>query len=257
VRNASGALDPAHVRNALAQIPKASTLTPAQRETAMTAVKALAKKTNVSGDQGEYTGTAGTGRSFTAEGEPVGLELRSFTFPLEFRSDGAGRTLLGRAVPYGQVADLPGGVRERFVSGAFARQIASGNVARVKLFESHHARLEGAAPIGKTAALDERFDGLHGAWPLYSTTRADDALELVRSGEVNGLSVGFKPVEGGSVRGHDGVIERRAAHLDHLVLTHEPIYEGAAVLSVRAQQATSGPTLDELRADREARRITW
>jgi HK97 family phage prohead protease len=260
VRDATGKIDLPHVRNALARISQATQLTPAQREQAMTKAKALAKTTTVSGDAGTYAGSAGSGRSATAPGEELlapslAIELRSFTYPVEYRSDGQGRTLLGRAVPYDQVAELPGGVRERFVQGAFARQIASGTAGRVKIFESHYARLEGAPPIGKTASLDERFDGLHGAWPLYETTRANDALELVRSGEVTGLSVGFKPTEGGSVRGRDGVIERRAAHLDHVVLTHEPIYEGAAVLSVRSQQANDGPTLDELRADLDARRL--
>jgi HK97 family phage prohead protease len=258
VRNAAGDVDLPHVRNALARIPQASSLSPAQREAAMSKAKALAKTTTVSGNQGEYSGSAGSGRS-RAFGEVLapseGTELRSFSVPLsvEFRSDGVGRTLLGRAVPYGAVAELGGGVHERFIAGAFARQIASGNVGRVRLFESHHARLDGAPPIGKTASLDERSDGLYGAWPLNATTRANDALELVRSGEVTGLSVGFKATEGGSVRGRDGVIERRSVHLDHVVLTHEPVYEGAGVLSVRS--APSGPSLDDLRADLAARRL--
>jgi HK97 family phage prohead protease len=250
VRNAGGGVDLPHVRNALAQIPKASTLTPAQRETAMAKAKELAKGTSVSGDVGHYAGAAGSGRSglFAAEepapAEAMGEQLRSFIYGLEVRSDATGRTLVGRAVPFGMVAEV-GHYRERFVQGAFARQIASGQAHRVKLFESHHARLEGAAPIGKTAELIERPDGLHGSWPLNNTTRANDALELVRSGEVTGLSVGFKAVEGGSVKGRDGVIERRAAHLDHVVLTHEPVYAEAAVLSVRSK----GPTRHQLFAE--------
>ena len=43
-------------------------------------------------------------------------------------------------------------------------------------------------------------DGLHGSWSLYNTTRANDSLELVRSGEVTGLSIGFKALPGGTVR---------------------------------------------------------
>jgi HK97 family phage prohead protease len=251
VRNASGDVDLPHVRNALARIPQASSLTPAQREAAMTKAKALAKTTSVSGNAGTYAGSAGSGRS---RGDaPAALELRTFVFPVQCRASGNGRTLIGRAVPYGEVAELPGGLHERFVAGAFARQIASGQTAQVKIFESHHARLEGSPPIGKTAGLEEHYDGLHGEWPLYETSRANDALELVRSGEVTGLSVGFKPVEGGTVKGHDGVIERRAAHLDHVVLTHEPIYAGAGVLSVRSE--APGPSLGDLRADLDSRRL--
>ena len=240
VRNAAGDVDKAHVANALARIPQASTLSASQRETAMAKAKTLAKGTDVSGPPGEYAGSAGSGRSRSfaryddeLPAEVLGDQVRSFVYGIELRSDAAGRTLLGRAVPFGVTADV-GSYQERFVQGAFARQIASGNIGRAKLFESHHARLEGAAPIGKTAQLVERSDGLHGAWPLNETTRANDALELVRSGEVTGLSVGFKAVPGGSVKGRDGVIERRAVHLDHVVLTHEPVYADAGVLSVRS-----------------------
>ena len=257
VRNAAGALDVPHLRNALTRIPQAETLTANQREQAMTKVKELAKQTTVSGEPGTYAGSAGSGRSIVADSPPGGIELRSFDVPIAFRADPAsgGRTLYGRAVPYGLVAELPGGIRERFVFGAFAAQVGSGNSARVKIFESHHARLDGQAPIGKTGGLEERSDGLHGAWPLYNTSRADDALELVRSGEVTGLSVGFMSLAGGSARTPDGVIERRHAHLDHVVLTHEPIYEGAGVLAVRSVAAPAGgPTLDELRADLATRR---
>jgi HK97 family phage prohead protease len=260
VRTASGTVDRAHVANALARIPQASTLSASQRESAMAKCKELAKGMTISGPPGTYSGSAGTGRSRSAAParpsgaedelpeEALGEQLRSFVYGLELRSDDTGRTLVGRAVPYGVTADV-GAYQERFVQGAFARQIASGNIARVKIFESHAARLSGAAPIGKTAQLMERSDGAHGLWPLNATTRANDALELVRSGEVTGLSVGFKPLPGGTVRTADGVLERRAVHLDHVVLTHEPIYAEAAVLSVR-----SGPSREQAWADLNALR---
>jgi HK97 family phage prohead protease len=261
VRNAAGDVDLPHLRNALARIPQASTLSANQREQAMSKAKDLAKGTSVSGAAGEYAGSAGSGRSRhlhlldveTPPSEAMGDQFRSFTCSLELRTSatGEGRTLLGRAVPFGVTADV-GNYQERFVQGAFARQIASGQLGSVKIFESHVARLDGAPPIGKTAELQERSDGLHGAWPLYNTSRADDALELVRSGEVTGLSVGFKAVPNGSVKAADGVIERRSAHLDHVVLTHEPIYATAGVLAVRS--VAQHPSLDSLRDDLERRR---
>jgi HK97 family phage prohead protease len=234
VRNAAGDVDEPHVANALARIPQASTLTAAQRMAAMDKAKALAKTTNVSGKQGEYTGSAGSGRSRAPEPEPV--LMRAFDLVLELRAEGDGRTLLGRAVPYGQTADI-GGATERFVMGAFARQIAGNQVGAVKLYESHTSRLSGAQPIGKTLALREMTDGLHGEWPLYNTSKANDALELVRSGEITGLSVGFKALPGGTRKGSDGALERHGAHLDHVVLTHEPVYEGAGITSMRSEDA--------------------
>jgi HK97 family phage prohead protease len=253
VRNAAGDIDDAHLRNALAQIPKASTLSPAQRQSAMDKAKALAKAhDSIGGPAGTYAGTAGSGRSEPSE---VGVLMRTFDLALELRSDGDGRTLLGRAVPYGQTADI-GGATERFVMGAFARQIAGNQVGAVKLYESHTSRLSGAQPIGKTAALAEMTDGLHGEWPLYNTTKANDALELVRSGEVTGLSVGFKALPGGTRKGSDGALERHGAHLDHVVLTHEPVYEGAGITSLRSEvHALAGYRRDQARQHQVIERL--
>ena len=232
VKNAAGDVDEPHVANALARIPQASTLSAAQRAAAMDKAKALAKTTTVSGSKGEYTGKAGSGRS----GDPPGAILaRTFEVELEIRDTGDGRTLVGRAVPYGETINLKDGTREQFAPGAFATQVSAGpdQWQRVKLFDSHQARSNGQQPIGKTSSLAETMMGLMGMWPLYNTTRASDALELVRSGEVTGLSIGFSPAKGGTQTGPNGEAVRTAAHLDHVVLTHEPAYQGAQVTAVR------------------------
>jgi len=243
VRNAAGEVDAPHLRNALARIPQASSLTPAQRQAAMDKAKALAKThPTVGGPKGTYAGTAGSGR----DRGPVAVECRTVAFELELRADGDGRTLIGRAVPYGPTADIPGGT-ERFVSGAFARQIAAGPDAlqRVKLFGSHTERLSGQFGVGKTVALSEQSDGLHGAWQMYDTPRGNEALHLVSTGEVRGLSVGFKALS--SRRAADGALERVAAHLDHVTLTNEPAYTDAAIVAVRS----AGHPLGAYRTDLE------
>jgi HK97 family phage prohead protease len=230
VKDAGGKVDLPHLRNALARIPQASSLTPAQRASAMDKAKAMAKSTSVGGPSGSYSGSAGSGRSkMPAEA----MQTRTYDLALELRADGDGRTLLGRAVPYDQTAEIPGG-KERFVLGAFARQIAGGNVGAVKMHSSHTSRLAGEFPVGKTVSLAEQPDGLHGAWRLYDTPRGDEALHMVRTGEVTGLSIGFKASDGGTKRGADGAYERLAAHLDHVVLTGEPAYAGAMVTAVRS-----------------------
>jgi HK97 family phage prohead protease len=248
VRDASGKVDAAHLGNALARIPQAASLSADVRASVMTKAKALATKTNVSGAKGEYAGSAGSGRSRSTVDLDVpetamGLQSRTFTLIMELRSSGDGRTLHGRAVPYGVTADV-GGFRERFVPGVFSRQIGSGQVGQIKLFDAHQDRLDGQHPIGRTTRLFDQPDGAYGEWHLYDTSRAEDALKLVRAGEVTGLSVGFSAKGGGSRRGDDGVIERLAAHLDHVALTHEPIYADAQVLGVRSR-------LPDYDADRE------
>jgi HK97 family phage prohead protease len=272
VRDATGKPDAAHIRNAMARIPQATSIPAAARMAAMTKAKAMAAAHPDigSGPNMGYEGSAGSGRSssddldalisqmmgaspddqkklYAAMGAMMGgrsrdpgdpeapLECRSFDVVVHLRADGDGRTLVGRAVPYGVRTELPGGGTERFVPGAFAKQLApaaADQLQRVKLYASHTDRLAGQQPIGRTAMLMDRPDGLHGEWPLYNTSKASDSLELVRSGEVTGLSIGFKALT--SRPAADGVTERHSAHLDHVTLTHEPVYDGAAVLAVRA-----------------------
>lgn len=249
VRNAAGEVDAAHLRNALARIAQASSLSAAQRAAAMDRAKALAKShSSVGGPKGTYDGSAGSGRSREPmPAEVMGLQTRTFELALELRSDGDGRTLVGRAVPYGETAATPAG-KERFVLGAFARQIAAAQLGAVKLYDHHQDRLDHRHPVGKTVSLQERTDGLHGAWQLYDTGPGNDALHLVKTGEVTGLSVGFKAVDGGTARGADGAFERHAVHLDHVALTDDPAYVGAQVITVRSRETFGGYRTDLLQA---------
>lgn len=100
----------------------------------------------------------------------IEILTRTFAVALEVRSDGDGRTILGRAVPYGQTAEIPGG-KERFMPGAFARQLGGGQLGAVKLFSSHKTRIDGEFAVGKTVDLSDRPDGLFGAWAMYDTPR--------------------------------------------------------------------------------------
>jgi HK97 family phage prohead protease len=257
VHNAGGSIDAPHLRNALARIPQASTLSAAQRETAMSKAKRLAREhPSIGGARGEYAGTAGSGRSRTNEDEePLGprIETRAFEISdMEVRSEGDGRTLIGRAVPYNRVAALGNGRRERFAFGAFSRQVRSGQSHRVNMYQSHRRRLAGDFPIGKTVDLEERSDGLWGIWRMMRSTEADAALEVVRDKLVTGLSVGFSSPEGGTVRCRDGVDEVRNARLDHMCLTDVPIYEDAEVMAIRAQLLNEPDPLEPWRREKMA-----
>jgi HK97 family phage prohead protease len=250
VRDADGKVDAAHLRNALARIPQASTLTADQRAAAMAKAKRLAAGSSEIGDgkTAQYEGTAGSGRSrrppeVEVPADALGFQERTYELVMELRSAGDGRTLVGRAVPYGVIADV-GKFRERFVPGVFARQVGAMQYGQIKLYDAHTDRMAGRHPIGKTVNLSEQPDGLYGEWKVHDTSAGDDALKLVKAGEVTGLSVGFTAKGAGSRKAGDGVLERVAAHLDHVALTHEPVYSDAQVLSVRARL----PGLD---ADRE------
>jgi HK97 family phage prohead protease len=235
VYDASGKLDRDHLANALAQIDKAN-ITQAQKDTARAKAEALAKKTTIGGPVGSYEPSSGRSRMPMPD-EVMGPQTRSFV--VELRAEGDGRTLIGRAVPYGETVPIPGGT-ERFYMGAFARQIGGGQLHTIKFHPSHGARIAGELPIGKTVALSEQTDGLHGAWEVFDTSRGNEALQLVRTGEVTGLSIAFKPLDGGTKKGADGAYERYGAHLDHVALTTEPVYAGAAVTGLRSAPPIGG-----------------
>lgn len=234
-KDSSGKIDVPHLKNALARIPQASTLSADQRASAMTKAKRLAAAHPDigGGTTSQYQGTAGSGRSRSVPTELLVDQTRTFSLIMELREHGDGRTLYGRAVPYNVTTDI-GRDRERFVPGAFSRQLSMSPPEHVKLYDAHSNRIDGRMPVGKTTRLTEQPDGLYGEWRMFDTSAGEDALKLVKAGEVTGLSIGFRSASNGSARTDDGVIERRSAHLDHVALTHEPQYQDATVLAVRA-----------------------
>lgn len=153
------------------------------------------------------------------------------TAELRVRSDGDGRTVYGIVVPYGQVAEVDDGrgpYRESFEPGAFSRSIADRG-AKVRLFVNHatHTRL----PIGRATALEERPDGLHGAFTVSATRDGDEAITLIQDGVVDAFSVGFRPIR---ERNDKGVVRRIEAALREVSLVSMPAYPGALVGGVRS-----------------------
>ena len=188
-------------------------------------------------------------------------ELRAMPLELADAGAGDGRTLVGRLVPYDVASSVSDGgrrYRERFVSGAFERQIRSGQHRQVALFPQH-VRDNDRLPLARASRLFDGADGLFAEFPMPRTTAADDALELVRSEVVTGLSVGFVLLGEHSRRGRDGVVERTRAHVDHVALTHAPAYAGAEVVGLRDagdELVPAGRTLGAWRRDLERLRST-
>lgn len=238
-RDDSGAVDLPHLRNALSRLPQTD-LSPAQQSEARRVLEHAATVHGV----GDRSAPSSSRLPASSIDVPDGVTLRTVEFELSLRTGAAGdgRTLVGRLVPYGltsEVADpdahgRPGRpYRERFVRGAFERQLRSGQHRQVALFPQH-VRENDRLPLARADRLFDEADGLFGSFPMPHTTAADDALELVRSGVVTGLSVGFRLLDGsGSRRASDGVIERHRAHVDHVALTHSPAYAGAEVVALR------------------------
>lgn len=153
---------------------------------------------------------------------------RAFAGDLAVRGDG--RTIVGLAVPYNVPARVSDGGRpydECFAPGAFTRSIAERG-DRVKLCVSHDRR---SLPIGRAVSLVEQPDGLHIEARVSATRQGDEALELVRDGVVDSLSIGFRPI---ASRNDRGVTVRTEARLDEVSLVSFGAYEDARITAVRS-----------------------
>ena len=155
----------------------------------------------------------------------------------EFSADlepGEGRTVDARIVPYATPAEVSDGgpvYREEWAAGAFDDQLVAGHRLRVLLNVEHEQGIGGV--IGKGVSLRSEQDGLHGSFEILSGERGDTALELVRSGILDGISLEAYPKK--TIRTGEGIIRRVKAHLRNVSLCRDPAYKDSVVLAVREQ----------------------
>jgi uncharacterized protein len=178
---------------------------------------------------------------------------------ISIRADGTGRTVHGIVVPYGQeaeVADVVSGrvvrYRERFLPGAFERDLAARNGRPLKLLYQHDPN----DLLGVSIELREDAAGLYGAFKVSNTARGNDILELLRDGALDSFSVSFRPVTPGPKDPipASGLVERVKASLRESSLVTFPAYAGALVAGLRGLDDDFPPaTADEPPADAEER----
>lgn len=162
--------------------------------------------------------------------------MRGITLIRRYSADhiepGKGRTIIGRAVPYGIVTEVADGdgprYREGIRRGAFARNTRAPQ--HVRLTYTHDDDL--LAWIGRTSELTEGSDGLYGKWFVDETDRGEQALYKVRSGQLSGLSVQARVIR--SSHGDDGTVWREHAHLEAVALVAVPAYADAVVTAMRS-----------------------
>ena len=139
----------------------------------------------------------------------------------EIRADLEARRLEGRAMRYGDVADL-GAFRERFEAGAFG-DLGTADV----VLNRQHQRAE---PLARTGGgglvlLDTNLE-LRIEATLPETRAADDVLALVRNNVLRGLSIEFKALR---ERFENGVRIVSRARLGAIGVVDSGAYPDAAV----------------------------
>ena len=116
------------------------------------------------------------------------MERKNFVASINV-PDPEGRTITGMASTFGNVDHTDDIIH----SGAFTKTIAErGN--NVKLLWGHDIN----EPLGKITELQEQTDGLFMKAVISDTSRGRDALALLQDGAMDGLSIGFTPVKGGT-----------------------------------------------------------
>ncbi len=163
---------------------------------------------------------------------------------LEVRGDG--RTVVGIAVPYDDptfIRDSSGTYTEVFRRGAFAKTIKERG-HKVKFLAQHDRR---SLPLGRATLLREDATGLYGEFRVSATQTGDEALELIRDGALDALSIGFRPVRDSwnKDRSH---VERTEAGLDEVSAVAFPAYDGALIAGVRATDLLGANVTDLLQA---------
>lgn len=164
-------------------------------------------------------------------------------------AEGDGRTLVSRLVPYNEVATVSDGgppYQEMFVPGAFARQ--KGAAHRIKAFLNYRHGQGLSDQIGFAKSVEERDDGLHGELRVLEGPDGDKALQLVREGQLDRLSIEFRVPPGGT-RVVDSVVQRVRAHLEGIALVPRGSYAGAQVLAVREEPEDVSYLIEEKQED--------
>ena len=185
------------------------------------------------------------------------LLRHGYAADLTIRSGGDGRTVSGICVPFNtptSVCDWGVRYQEQFAPGAFQRTIAHAGPQRVKFLAQHD---RGAFPLGRAETLVDdpaKYPGLYGEFRVSKTERGDEALELIRDGALDGLSVGFAPVRSDPMNATSGaLVTRHEVKLNEVSAVSFPAYDGARIEAVRGEDADR--VLEALEALRDAPEI--
>ena len=159
------------------------------------------------------------------------METTEYRFaPFEYRAGGKGSpgTLSGVAMPYGSIADLGGGLRERFVPGAFGPEPGRRDV----LANWQHSR---ESPLGRTGGgglvLTDSPEALRASLTLPDTMAGRDVATLAARRVLRGWSVEFRALSDGF---QSGVRVVTGAVLTGIAIVDRPAY-GEALASLRAR----------------------
>ena len=185
-------------------------------------------------------GLAGGGKSLL----PENLEQRNAT--LELRETPKGRKLVG----YAAVFDAPymvGDFEERIDPKAFARSLEG--EADVRAMIDHDAgRILGRTKAG-TLRLEADKHGLRSEIDLPNTQEGRDIAELVRRGDLDGMSFGFVTHKDSWEESRDGGPRRRTIHDVELFDVSVVAFPANDETSIALRKKPKAPETQEVRVE--------
>lgn len=146
-------------------------------------------------------------------------------------AEGEGRTVSGLAIPFSSPSELIQEYGKTFYEsiapGAFDESIKTRDVYAFLL---HDSKQPLASTRSKTLTLDNSNDGLRFSFSLPDTSYANDALALIRSGVLRGMSFGFAPgkTRQTTLNGKPHLIREKAT-LKEISIVYAPAYEKTSV----------------------------
>lgn len=147
------------------------------------------------------------------------MEHKSVAFKAD---DIEGRTFKGYASTYDK--DLGGDI---IVPGAFAKTLSE-RAVRVKVLWQH------SEPIGRPLMMREDDKGLYVEAQISKTRLGDEALELMRDGVIDQMSIGYSVPQGKSEYNQDGNRVIKELKLYEFSAVTFPMNEAAIITGVKS-----------------------
>jgi HK97 family phage prohead protease len=158
-------------------------------------------------------------------------------------------TVEGYASLFGEIDQA----RDMVMRGAFADTLRQRGVRRIPMLFQH----DPAEPVGVWLELREDHRGLYARGRLIpDVTRGRELLSLLRAGAIDGLSIGFRTVQG-RIDPRTRVRRLHAVDLWEISIVTFPLLAGARVRAVKQVSSSPEPKASHarMRAERDWRAV--
>jgi HK97 family phage prohead protease len=153
----------------------------------------------------------------------------------------------GRVQGYASLFGVVDQARDMVMPGAFRETLKARGLRRIPMLFQH----DPSEPVGIWLELREDYRGLYACGRLIpDVQRSREVFALLRDGAIDGLSIGFRTVQG---RVDPKTRVRRLAAVDlwEISIVTFPLLAGARVHAVKGSAASSPPRLSPARARAE------